>query len=360
MKTYIDKNVLESAKERISFIFDRFEHINISVSAGKDSEVLYQLSLTEAIKRNRKIQVFFLDQEIEYNASIVRMKELMNHSNVIPLWYQVPLYMTNATSYEQYFVYAWGKGEQWIREKEDIAIKEINQKYPERFYKFFDWFEKQQPESTAFLVGLRADESLDRFRTMIKNPGYQNILWSTKIQKSSNCKFYPIYDWTIYDIWKYIWDNKINYNKIYDLMFWKTGINHQTMRVSNLIHEKSFNCLTDLQELEPETYEKVLKRIKGSHIAALYAKESMIFNAQELPASFNSWLDYRNHLIQTSPIKLDTNFINRLNSQDLTDSSVCRQQCKQLMINDWENNVPVIKSDKKKKEDWKSKWMAIL
>ena len=35
------------------------------------------------------------------------------------------------------------------------------------------------------------------------------------------------------------------------------GHDIRTMRVSNLVHEKAFRCLTDLQELEPETYNKL-------------------------------------------------------------------------------------------------------
>ena len=50
-----DKNVLTAAKERISYIFDNFDNIVVSISGGKDSTVLAHLALTEAHKRGRKI-----------------------------------------------------------------------------------------------------------------------------------------------------------------------------------------------------------------------------------------------------------------------------------------------------------------
>jgi predicted phosphoadenosine phosphosulfate sulfurtransferase len=40
----------------------------------------------------------------------------MSQPNVIPLWYQVPIFMTNAASH-QLFLWAWGENEEWVREK---------------------------------------------------------------------------------------------------------------------------------------------------------------------------------------------------------------------------------------------------
>lgn len=359
-KLYLAKNVLEAAQERISLVFDYFEDITVSVSSGKDSTTLFGLVLAEAKKRNRKINLFFLDQEAEYASTIILMREMMAYPEVDPLWYQVPIYMTNATSYAQDFLYAWGENQEWMREKELFSIHQIEGEYPKRFYDFFQWFEKMRPNNSAFLVGIRAEESLNRFRAVVKNPSFNGLFWSSKTKNPTSHKFYPIYDWGMGDVWKYIADNDLSYNKIYNLMFKKNNKFYNTMRVSNLIHEKSFSCLTDLQELEPDTYEKLLKRVKGVHTAAVYAKEKMIFSAEQLPTRFSSWREYRDYLIETSPITNKEKFLNRLNSQDLADESVCRQQCRQLMINDWENNIPVVKVDKKKKEDWKAKWMEIL
>jgi predicted phosphoadenosine phosphosulfate sulfurtransferase len=170
-KKYLDVNCLEAAKHRVSWIFDTFDNIYVSVSGGKDSTALYNLVLTEAIKRNQKFNLFFLDQEMEYQATIDHMKAMMSHPNIIPMWHQIPIYMTNSTSYEEDLLYAWGEGLEWIRQKEPISIKEINEKYPKRFYPFFNWFEKNQPDNSAFLVGLRAEESINRFRAVTKREG---------------------------------------------------------------------------------------------------------------------------------------------------------------------------------------------
>lgn len=357
---YFDISVLEAAQRRISRVFDEFENIFVSVSGGKDSTCLYYLCLAEAKKRNQKINVFFLDQEAEYAATIDQIRILMNHRLVNPYWFQVPIYLTNATSYTQIFLYAWGEGEEWMRPKEDIAIKEINEPYPKRFYKFFDWFEQQQTERTAFIVGLRSKESMNRFRAVTKNPGYKNILWSTTTKNPDCYRFYPIYDWTVGDVWKYIADNCLPYNKIYDKLYCLKGMKIDEIRVSNLIHEKSFKCLATLQELEPETYEKLCKRLKGVHTAALYASEGMIYNSTKLPSNFKTWREYRDFLLETAPIddKLKARIKKRFDRQ-ANSELIHRQQCRQILICDWENNIP-IDTKVMKKEELYRKWWDLL
>ncbi len=75
---YLNKNVLESAKERINYIFDEFENIIASISGGKDSTVLAHLALTEANRRNRKIGLWFLDEEVVYQSTVEQIEYLMN------------------------------------------------------------------------------------------------------------------------------------------------------------------------------------------------------------------------------------------------------------------------------------------
>lgn len=360
MITYFEQNVLEAAQERIRTVFDHFERVFVSVSAGKDSTCLYHLALAEAQRRGRPVNVFFLDQEAEYQGSIALMRQMMCHPTVIPHWYQVPLRLTNATSYSTPFLYAWGPGETWMREKEAIAIQEIGGPYPQRFYPFFDWYEQQQTEPTAFLVGLRSKESLTRFRAVTKNPGYQDIPWSTKTNSAHSFRFYPVYDWTFGDVWKYIADSGVPYNPVYDRMYCLKGKRLNDIRISNLVHEKSFGCLAELQEIESETYDKLCGRLRGAHSAALYAREKMIYQAEQLPPEFASWRAYRDFLLATAPMaeRHRQRLRKRFASQKETDS-IHRQQCRQVLLCDYENSVP-INTKAAGKDDLRAKWWAIL
>jgi len=350
-------NTLDAARERISFIFDEFETINVSISSGKDSTVLYWLCVQEAIKRNRKIIAFFQDQEAEYQASIDLMRIMMQHPNVIPAWYQVPIYMTNATSSSDYFLYAWGEGEEWVRAKEDIAVHSIAEKYPKRFYQFFDWYEKKNTNA-AYLVGLRAEEGITRYRALTKHTGYNGLRWSTL--NGDIKKFYPIYDWTIYDVWKFIYDYNLPYNKIYDLMFKANYSIYSEMRVSNLIHEKSYKCLVDLPKFEPETYNQLCKRISGIATAHRYASEKLIFSNKQLPKHYKCWEEFRNFLLENvSNEEHRRKFISRFEKQERNERTF-QAQVGQLLINDYENSRSFDTKKSEKTIKIKEKWMGIL
>lgn len=357
MKIYGDKNVLDTSRERVSLLFDNFETINVSVSSGKDSTVLYYLALQEAIKRNRKITVFFLDQEAEYKSSIDIIKISMRHKNVVPMWFQIPIYMTNATSYSEYFLYAWGENEKWMREKDKISIKEIKENYPRRFYEFFPWYENKNPNA-AYLVGLRAEEGILRYRAVTKNPGWNGLYWSTTTNNTH--KFYPIYDWTVYDVWKFIYDYNLPYNKIYDLMFLDNYGIYSKMRVSNLIHEKSYKCLVDLPRYEPDTYNNLCKRIGGIATAARYAGEKLIFNNKTLPKHYKTWKEFRDFLLNNVENQDHKNqFIERFKKQN-EDERIFKAQVGQLLINDYENSRSFDPNRDKKIQKERDKWMEIL
>jgi len=357
MKIYTTQNVLDAARGRISMLFDSFSDINVSVSSGKDSSVMYHLCLQEAILRDRQITVFFMDQEAEYENSIIIIKELMQHPNVIPRWYQVPIYMTNATSYSEFFLYAWGPGEQWMREKDPLAIQAIDGQHPTRFYQFFPWYERQNTDA-AYMIGLRADESLTRYRAVTKHPGWNGIKWGAL--DGDIKKFYPLYDWTVYDVWKFIYDYDIHYNKIYDLMFMDGYSIYKKMRISNLIHEKSFKCLVDLPRFEPQTFEKLCERIGGIATAARYASEKLVFDNKTLPKHYGSWQEFRDFLMQNLPCPEHRDRFEKRFSKQAGSEKMYQAQVGQLLINDYENSTAFDTKKSEKVRRMKEKWLALL
>jgi len=351
-QVYVNKTVLEAAKERISYIFDEFENIVVSISGGKDSTVLAHLALTEAHKRNRKIGIFFLDEEVVYESTIKQIEYIMNlyPENTIPLWLQVEFKLTNATSLIEGQLICWeaGKSKIWMRPKSPLSIKHkpwditketIRDK--NKGFGFYDALENFQNSrrDTAFLIGLRATESPNRWRAVSKNPGYKNVYWCTKM-KNGNVSFYPLYDWNFHDVWKYIYDNKLRYSKIYDYM-WKKGMGLQEIRVSSLIHEKSFKALVELPEFEPKTYDKLLKRIKGISVGNLYGKDRAMLRVQKLPKNYKNWREYRDFLLATYPDPEKKEIFVKRFAKHLDNDYVARQQCRQLVLNDYENNLPV-------------------
>jgi len=368
-KYNVNKNVLEAAKERIKFIFDEFENIIVSISGGKDSTVLAYLALLEANKRGRKIGLFFLDEEVVYQNTAEQIEYVMNlfPANTNRFWLQIPFKLTNSTSFSEGQLNCWEQSEKkkWMRKrKADNILKKtwshqtkvVNKNKGFGFYDVLYNFELSFL-NTAFLVGLRADESFNRYRTMIKNPGYKEVMWSTK-RDGGNFTFYPLYDWGFHDIWKFIGENNLKYHKFYDFAYKKgRGINE--IRVSSLTHEKSFKSIQDLPEFEFETYEKLVNRIQGIAFAQETAKNKKMFQVKVLPQNFKKWCDYRDFLLKTYPDETKKHIFVARFAKHKNNEYVARQQCKQLILNDYENNFPV-KNNEDPIQEKIAYWRSVL
>jgi predicted phosphoadenosine phosphosulfate sulfurtransferase len=332
-------DVLEAVNKRISFLFDNYDNIQLAFSGGKDSTVLFHLINEEAKKRDRKFILYFQDQEAEYQGTVDFVEWAMSQPNVIPLWYQVPIFMTNAASHQQLFLWAWGENEEWVREKHPIAIHSIDNKYPKRFHKFNLWagqnLEKKRKGKSVSIIGLRAEESPDRRFVMFGEDS--EMFWLRR--KNTPHKAYPIIDWKYTDVWKYLIENNFKYNKVYDKMYMLGG-NLKMFRVSNLVHEKAFRCLTDLQELEPETYNQLEKRLKGVHTAAIYGKENLMYSIKSLPEAFNTWKEYKEFLLNSIHPDLKRIFEYQwLRLQNIEDEDCFKYMVKRILLCDWEGNI---------------------
>lgn len=332
------EDVLVATKKRIAYLFDNYDNISLSFSGGKDSTALFHLINQEAIRRDRKFMLYFQDQEAEYKGTIDLVEWAMNQPNVIPLWYQVPVFMTNAASHQQLFLWAWGEGEKWVRDKNQIAIHEINGKYPKRFNKFNLWVGQELRKnkgSCVSIIGLRAEESPDRRFVMFGEDS--DLFWLRR--KFEPNKAYPLIDWSYTDVWKYLIENNYKYNKIYDKMYMLGG-NLRSFRVSNLIHEKAFRCLVDLQELEPETYDRLEERLQGVHTAAIYGKENLIYSIKTLPDNFTSWKSYKDFLLESIHPDLSKLFKYQWSRfGDTDDEGACKYMVKRILLCDWEGTM---------------------
>jgi predicted phosphoadenosine phosphosulfate sulfurtransferase len=349
------ETVVDAARRRISFVFDSFDNVIVSVSGGKDSTVLAHLALLEARRRGRRVGLFFLDEEVTYQSSVDQVEHLMTlyPEVTIPLWLQIPFKLTNATSLTEGQLMCWepGKHKLWMRPKKAWAIQHKpwdpstetvgNRAKGFGFYDAIANFERGYTD-TAFLVGLRAaGESPNRWRAVTKNPidvAGQRVFWGTR--KGRNSVLYPVFDWNYHDVWRYIHDERLRYSKIFDFMFMK-GYPITEMRVSSLIHERSFKSICDLPAFEPRTYDKLLKRIKGIALAQETARSSKLFAARKLPQQHASWLAYRDYLIATHPNATHAEIFRARFAHHLQNEFVARQQVRQLLLNDYENNLPI-------------------
>lgn len=304
MKIYLDKNVFEQSLDRFRFIYDEFEHVTICFSGGKDSTVCLELAIQVAKEKNRlPVNVMFVDQEAEWQAVVDYVKETMYRKEVKPYWLQIPIVLYNATSETTNWLDCWGEGKNWVHPKDPIAITE-NRYGTNRFKKMFESFLKVEFDNKcgtkACLVGgVRAEESPGRALSLTTQLKYKHVTWGKAPNKQLT--FYPIYDWKTHDVWKAIDHNKWNYCKIYDKMY-SHGVAVQKMRVSNVHHETAVESLFMMQELEPETWERLTARMSGINTAKQLSEN---WFPKELPYMFQNWIEYRDYLLGKFVVKED-------------------------------------------------------
>jgi predicted phosphoadenosine phosphosulfate sulfurtransferase len=298
MRVYKTTNVWEESLNRIRYLFDEFDEVYVSVSGGKDSTIVYNLAKIVAREKNRlPLKVVFLDQEAEFQATIDYVKSIMYDPEVDPYWLQIPIKLFNATSKNDEWLECWKEGADWMREKDPIAYKE-NIWGTDRFHKFFRHFLDVESKGRKIcdITGVRGEESPGRLLGLTNAVTYKWITWGKRNAKNTDTfTFHPIYDWSYTDVWKAIHDNGWEYNKIYDYQYmYGTPIHH--MRISNLHHETSIHHIFMLQEVEPDTYQKLTERVQGVDAAGKLGKED--YYIKSLPYMFSSWKEYRDYLLE--------------------------------------------------------------
>tara|TARA_R110000803_G_scaffold71803_1_gene135173 strand:- start:1364 stop:2536 length:1173 start_codon:yes stop_codon:yes gene_type:complete len=347
MKFYSNTNVYDAAIKRMEYLFDEFEEVIVGFSGGKDSTVTLHLALEIAEKRNKlPLKVLFIDQEAEWQGTIDYVKKIMYDKRVEPLWFQMPIVITNNASTEHRYSYCWDKEKQnsWLHKKDPISIKE-NIYNTERFHDLFGAILKVdfKDKKTCYLAGVRTQEAPKRLMSLTSALTYKDITYGKKLnEKLGHYTFYPIYDWEIKDVWKYIYDNKIEYCKIYDEMY-KHGVSINNMRISNLHHETSIQNLLLVQEIEPKTWNKISSRVAGSN-AIKHLKGDAFKCPKELPYMFKDWQEYAMHLsdnlisedIYRQKLLKQIKSIDKYIINDLIKTDVYRTMINTILSSDWD------------------------
>lgn len=322
-KKAIGISVLDATKNRISKVFDDFERIYISFSGGKDSTVMMHLVMHEAKKRNVKVGVLIIDLEAQYDATIKHLESMIElYKEHIELhWFCGELLLRNAVSdfMPKWICWDESKKDIWIRKKPKLAAN-LSQypfyipkmEFEELMVIFGEWY--SQGKKTAAFIGIRADESLHRYRAITANKSgltHKGYKWTTQIEKDL-FNVYPIYDWRTEDIWVFHMKSKLPYNKIYDLMT-RAGVKFSDQRLCQPYGDDQKKGLWLYHILEPQTWFKLINRVSGVNSGALYVKERGSINGStfiEKPKKM-TWKQYTNFLLKTLPKKTQRNYKHR-------------------------------------------------
>lgn len=284
-KNRIGIDVYSASKQRISWTFDNFEKVYLSFSGGKDSTTMLHIAIDECKKRNTRMGLLLVDLEGQYKLTIEHIEAMLDeYKEYLDIyWVCLPIHLRNAVSVYEPFWKCWDKEakDEWIRDLPKLGISD------EMFFPFFKdgmEFEEFVPEfgewysegkKTACLVGIRSDESLNRYRTITSKTKERldGKCYTTKVTESVY-NVYPIYDWTTEDIWVYHAKfPERRYNKLYDMMH-KAGLSIHQQRICQPYGDDQRRGLWLFHLIEPETWAKVVARVNGANSGALYINES--------------------------------------------------------------------------------------
>ncbi|MBQ8249304.1 MAG: DUF3440 domain-containing protein [Clostridia bacterium] len=332
-KKYSSINVYDATQDRLRYIFEEFDNIFISFSGGKDSGVLLNLLLDFRNENcpDRVIGVFHQDFEAQYTVTTEYVertfKRLENEKNVELFWVCLPMATRTSVSNYEMFWYPWDdtKKELWVRPmpKHPYVINLDNNPMTTYSYRmhqedlakqFARWYHLSHGEGrTVCLLGMRADESLNRYSGFInKKYGYKGECYITR-QFKDIWAASPLYDWSNEDIWHANYLLNYDYNHLYDL-YYKAGLPLDQMRVASPFNDYAKDSLNLYRIIDPDTWTRLVGRVKGANFGAIYGKTKALgYRNLSLPEG-HTWESYTKFLLATLPKNIRNNYIKKFKS----------------------------------------------
>lgn len=318
-------NVYDASIERLDFIFENFERIYLSFSGGKDSGVMLNLILDYMKERGikRKIGVQIFDNEANYEMSMEFMYRMIenNREYLDVYWCCLPITLPCSVSSYEIEWQSWGVRDEhrWVRPMpdKDYIVNMKNHPFGDLFqedmfvYDFWDMFAEwySQGKPTANLIGIRTQESLNRYRAIMnaEKEMLDGKCWTKKNTKHVY-NVYPIYDWKTRDVWianaKFEWD----YNKLYDT-FYMAGVPVEKMRVASPFMSESKSSLNLYRVIDGHTWARLCARVSGANFMATYGKQ-LSYSTFSLPEG-HTWKSFVKFLLETLPKESAENFKQR-------------------------------------------------
>jgi predicted phosphoadenosine phosphosulfate sulfurtransferase len=290
-KEYIGKDVLVEAKARINHIFDLHDTVTVSVSGGKDSLVV--LYLVKEVQEERglegPVRCQFFDHEF-FPLPLLEDVWALREQPWVDMWYlTVPLTTTRFVLGRSSKIIFWDPQRPWARERPEFGwTGEPGVTYTQEMLDCA--IADRHPGKVAILTGLRAAESLVRWRASV-NKQHDNYINGSGSHKASLCK--PIFDWQEKDVYRYMWERGIPVPKMYLLM---AMVGLHGGRTSTVTHHVAAQYFDKMRLIDPDLYERTIEIFPDLKLQSLYWQE---FDRDAILDKFGKTYSMARHWIDT-------------------------------------------------------------
>lgn len=265
---YLDSDVLTEAKKRIRHCLITHDRCAVSYSGGKDSHVVLYLvrEVMDEMGWTQPLDVVFRDEELIPDDVIEHVCSLRDHPDKFTLHYfAVP--MRN-----QFFLLGkhipyiqWDNDREWVRPKPDFAITDLHPSGAPMIQLEMQALINHRlgwKGSICMFNGIRAQESLLRFRSCNLTKNRYNYIAGDAGGAKDTHFVKPIYDWSTHDIFRFFYDRQIAYCRIYDAEM-LAGTSNSELRVSTPLHDQAYGYLCRLRRMYPVFFEQLARLFPG-------------------------------------------------------------------------------------------------
>jgi len=288
-----NRTVIEAARKRIINAFSNGKKVYVSFSGGKDSLCLMDLILKLAAEGKidpSMMIVEFIDEEAMYDCVIQKVYEwrkkiLLAGAKFNWFCLEVRHYSYfNQLEQDEYFI-CWDseRKDSWVRQPPSFAIFDhpVCKRRVDRYQQFL---ERHNADGIC-ITGVRVAESLQRLKFVTNS-------FSAKIGLARGNMVWAIYDFKDSDVWRYLYEQKIDIPEVY-LYMYQVGIRINQLRVSQFFSVDTAKSLVKMNEYYPDLMDRIIKREPNAYLAALYWDSEMFRHSTKNRKELEEKKDYK-------------------------------------------------------------------
>jgi predicted phosphoadenosine phosphosulfate sulfurtransferase len=173
--------------------------------------------------------------------------------------------------------------DRWIRKPPPFAIRE-HPRLKNRKNTYQEFLMKHNADGIC-ITGVRMAESIQRSKYMASS-------FSSKSGLARGNMVWPIYDWKDTDVWRYLYEQKIDIPDIY-LYLYQTGSRLNELRVSQFFSVDTAKSLVKMNEYYPDLMDRIIRREPNAYLAALYWDSEMFRRSTKNRNAMEDKKDYK-------------------------------------------------------------------